>query len=189
MGNNGTRNIAVLLDSLQQHCFNRRIADELVEMAPRPMRLEIVDISRLGLYRPELVASPPPEWVLFRQQILAADGVLFVTNKNNRTVPGVLRNALEIAAHPDDRNAWAGKPGGIVSVSAEGIMRSSAERHLRQALLSRDVPVMDLPPDHHLARTPLFGTTSLRLTNEEIHLFLEQFVEMFHGWVRTGYLH
>lgn len=188
MGTDGTRHIAVLLDTLQKHSFNRRLAHELVELAPRKLRLEIVDISRLSLYEPDAVASPPPAWKLFREQIKAADGLLFVTKENSRAISGVLRNALDIGSHPDRKNAWAGKPGGIMSVSTEGIARGAGNRQLRQALVSRNVPVME-PPDRYVTNGRLLFDPLGRLMSNEIHRFLQEYVDAFHGWVRSGYLH
>jgi len=184
----GTRNVAVLLGSLQKRSCNRRIADELAEIAPRTLRLEIVDISRLSLYTQNLDAAPPLEWVLFRQQILAADGLLFMTTENSRTVPGILKNALEIGARPCNRNAWAGKPCGIVSISPDGIARGRTDRHLRRALLLQDVPVMEQPDARIRHGTLLFDSTG-RLVNVEIRCFLQQFVAAFQNWVDSGHLH
>lgn len=188
MGTDGTRHIAVLLDTLQKHSFNRRMADELIGLAPRKLRLEIVEISRLSLYKPDVAASPPPAWKLFREQILAADGVLFVTKENNRSIPGVLRNALDIGSHPDQRNAWAGKPGGIMSISAEGYARSAGNRQLRHALVCINVPVMETPGLSVTDGRMLFDPGG-RLMSSEIRRFLQQFVDSFHGWVQAGYLH
>ncbi|MBW3567690.1 MAG: NAD(P)H-dependent oxidoreductase [Proteobacteria bacterium] len=184
----GIRNVAVLLGSLQKHSCNRRIAHALVDLAPRSLRFEIVEISRLPLYRKERVASPPADWVLFRQQILAADAVLFMATENSRTVPGILENALQVGACGRGPNAWAGKPGGIVSISPEGVARGRTERHLRSALLSRDVPVMDLP---ELPLRPgfLMFDDEGRVANAEFHRFLQQFVTSFQHWVSRGYLH
>lgn len=188
MGTDGTRHIAVLLDTLQKRSFNRRLANELAELAPRKLRLEIVDISRLSLYKPDAIASPPPAWKLFREQIRAADGLLFVTKENNRTVPGVLRNALDIGSHPDQRNAWAGKPGGIMSVSTEGIARIAGNRELRHALACRNVPVME-SPDMSVTDGRMLFDPAGRFMSNETYRFLQQYVDAFHGWVRSGYLH
>lgn len=188
MGTDGTRHIAVLIDTLQKHSLNRQLANELVELAPRRLRLEIVDISRLSIYKPEISTNPPAAWKLFREQIMAADGLLFVTKENNRSIPGVLRNALDIGSHPEQQNAWAGKPGGIMSISAEGIARIAGNRRLRHALSCRDVPVMESPGLSLDDGRMLFDPAG-RLMNNEIHRFLQQFVDSFHGWVRTGYLH
>lgn len=189
MGTDGTRHIAVLLDTLQKHSFSRRLANELTGLAPQKLRLEMVDISRLSLFQDS--GNEPanrPDWKLFREQILAADGLLFVTRENNRSIPGVLRNALDIGAHPAQRNAWAGKPGGIVSISTEGVARSASNRQLRHALISRNVPVMDAAESCVSHGRILFDPGG-RLMDSEVHSFLQQFIDAFHGWVRTGYLH
>lgn len=184
----GSRNVAVLLGSLQKHSCNRRIVHTLVDLAPRTLRFEIVEISRLPLYRKERVVSPPADWVLFRQQILAADAVLFMATENARTLPGILKNALQVGACGQGPNAWAGKPGGIVSISPEGVERGRTDRHLRHALLSQGVPVMELPELPLRPGFPMFDDDGY-VANAEFRRFLQQFVMSFQHWVSRGYRH
>src|SRR5690606_41514337 len=111
-----TRHIAVLYGSLCQRSCKRKIAALLEELAPRGLRLEVVDISRLSPYTAERDGDPPAEWRVFRRQIHASDGLLFLAPENSRAVSGCLRNALDVAAPHGGCNAWEGKPGAIVNL-------------------------------------------------------------------------
>jgi chromate reductase len=113
--------IAVLVGSLRKQSFSRKLALNLAKLAPASLKLEIIEIGNLPLYNQDDDASPPAASAAFKQAIKAATGVLFITPEYNRSVPGVLKNAIDIASRPYGQSAWSGKPAGVVSCSPGNI--------------------------------------------------------------------
>src|SRR5687767_8965234 len=113
--------IAVFVGSLRKESFNLKTAKAFMALAPESLSLQIIDISSLPMFNEDLEATPPNEWVTLREQISAADGLLFLTPEYNRSVPGVLKNAIDIGSRPYGKNSWNGKPGAVVSVSIGNI--------------------------------------------------------------------
>ena len=130
-----TRNIAVLVGSLRKESLNRKGARALIALAPAPLKLEIVEIGDLPLYNDDLEAAPPAPWVTFRDRVRPADGVLFVTPEYNRSVPGVLKNAIDIGSRPYGKSVWSGKPCGVMSVSPGPIGAFNANHHIRSSFV------------------------------------------------------
>src|SRR5438094_7996399 len=126
-----TRDVAVLVGSLRKESFNRKRANALAAMAPAPLKLEIVEIRQLPLYNQDDDANPPAASAAFKQRVQKADAVLFVTPEYNRSMPGVLKNAIDIASRPYGKSAWTGKPGAAVSVRPAVIGRCDAILHPR----------------------------------------------------------
>src|SRR3974390_138502 len=116
-----TRNVAVLVGSLRKDSINRKVANALAELAPKGLKLSIVEIGQLPLYNPDVDDKPPAEWTAFRERIRAADAVLFVTPEYNRSVPAPLKNAIDVGSRPYGKSAWSGKPGAVVSASPGAI--------------------------------------------------------------------
>jgi len=142
---NSIRSVAVLVGSLRAEAFSRKLARALSELAPAQLQLEIVEIGQLPHYNQDLDAQPPAEWRAFRERVKAADAVLFVTPEYNRSVPGVLKNAIDVGSRPYGQSVWQGKPGAIISVSTGQIGGFGANHHLRQSLVFIDVPTMQQP--------------------------------------------
>src|SRR5882762_8897242 len=139
------RDVAVIVGSLRKASFNRKTANALAILAPPALKLEIAEVGDLALYNEDLEANIPPAWAAFRARIRRADAVLFVTPEYNRGIPGAMKNALDVASRPYGHNAWAGKPGAVVSVSPGAIGAFGAHHHLRQSLVFLDVPVLQQP--------------------------------------------
>ena len=112
-----THNVAVIVGSLRKGSFNRQVAHALAELAPAGLKLEIVEIGQLPLYNQDSDDNPPAVFTEFRNRIKAADALLFVTPEYNRSIPGALKNALDVASRPYGHSAWDGKPGAVVSAS------------------------------------------------------------------------
>jgi len=113
--------IAVIVGSLRKESYNLKTAKALMALAPESLSLELLNIADLFMFNQDLEATPPQEWTRFREQILAADGLLFLTPEYNRSVPGVLKNAIDVGSRPYGQNAWDGKPAAVVSVSIGAI--------------------------------------------------------------------
>ncbi|HET7924733.1 MAG TPA: NAD(P)H-dependent oxidoreductase [Rhodanobacteraceae bacterium] len=176
------RDIAVLVGSLRKESFNRKTAKTLIEIAPKSLVLEIVEIGALALYNEDLEADPPREWTTFRERIGRADGVLFVTPEYNRGVTAVIKNAIDVASRPHVENRWNGKPGGVVSVSIGAIGGFGANHHLRQSLVFVNVPPLQQPEVYIGEAAKLFDESG-RMTNEKTRAFLGKFIEAYAAWV------
>jgi chromate reductase len=140
-----SRKVAVFVGSLRKGSFNRMAAKALAALAPVELQLEIVDIGQLPLYNQDYDDAPPSQWVELRGKIKAADAVLFVTPEYNRSVPGVLKNALDVGSRPYGHSAWDRKPAAVVSVSPGAIGGFGANHHLRKSLVFLNVPTMPQP--------------------------------------------
>jgi len=137
--------IAIVVGSLRKDSINRKIARSICAFASDQLDCTIVEIGTLPLYDQDSDASPPPEYVRFREQIAAADGVLFCTPEYNRGVPGVLKNAIDVGSRPYGASVWDKKPAAIVSASPGAIGGFGANHQLRQACTFLNMPVMQQP--------------------------------------------
>jgi chromate reductase, NAD(P)H dehydrogenase (quinone) len=176
-----TRDIAVLVGSLRKGSFNRMTAHALIELAPEILKLEIVEFRDLPLYDQDLDAAPPAPWTAFRERIRRADAALFVTAEYNRSIPGVLKNAIDVGSRPYGHSAWNGKPAGIISVSPGAIGAFGANHHLRQSLVFLNMPAMQQPEAYIANCAPLFDQG--KLTNESTRKFLRSFLDAFSPWI------
>jgi chromate reductase len=180
-----TRDVAVFVGSLRKDSINLKVAHALIELAPSTLKLGIVEIGQLPLYNQDLEASPPPEWVAFRERVHGADAVLFVTPGYNRSVPAALKNALDVGSRPKERNVWNGKPGAVVSASPGAIGGFGANHHLRQSLVFLNVPTMQQPEVYVGGADKLFGADG-KLINDGTRKFLGQFMVSFASWITTN---
>ena len=180
------RDIAVFVGSLRKESFNRKLAKALAELAPTSLKLEIVEIGQLPLYNQDF-DEDPSVYVEFRARVRAADGVLFVTPEYNRSVPGALKNALDVASRPYGQSAWNGKPGPVISASPGPIGEFGANHHLRQSLVFLNVPAMP-QPEAYLGGADKFFANG-KLTNDGTRKFLQQFIDAFASWIATNAKH
>jgi chromate reductase len=175
-----TRDIAVIVGSLRRESA----ANALIELAPAPLGLEIVEIGGLALYNSDLEDAPPGAWTEFRERIARADGVIFVTPEYNRSVPGVLKNAIDVASRPYGHNRWDGKPGAVVSASPGAIGGFGANQHLRQSLVFLNVPPLQQPETYLGHADKLFDEAG-KLVNDGTREFLEKLMHAYAAWVET----
>ncbi len=178
------RDVAVFVGSLRKESFSRKIALALAKLAPQ-LRFEIVEIRGLSFYDQDLDDAPPAPWVALRDRIRRADGVLFVTPEYNRSVPGVLKNAIDIASRPYGKSAWAGKPAAILSVTPGGLGAFGANHHLRQSLVFLDMPTM-AQPEAYIANVASLMNDGGEITNEQTRALLTKFGEAFAAWVERN---
>jgi len=137
--------IAALVGSLRKESLNMKMAKELISLAPDSMSVEIVNIGDLPLYNEDLEAAVPPQWRRFREELSGFDGVLFVTPEYNRSVRGVLKNAIDSASRPYGDNAWDGKPAAIMGASIGMLGTARAQYHLRQSMVFLNMHPMNGP--------------------------------------------
>ena len=177
--------IAVIVGSLRKESFNLKTAKALIGIAPESLSLEILNIANLPMFNEDLEATPPNEWKVFREQIISSDGLLFLTPEYNRSVPGVLKNAIDVGSRPYGQNSWNGKPAAIVSVSIGNISGFGANHHLRQSLTFVNVPAMAQPEAYIGGAAALFDDKG-KLTNDSTKAFLISFLAAFEKWVDTN---
>jgi chromate reductase len=142
-----TLNVAVLVGSLRRTSFNRQVALAAMALAPDSLAMEIVEIGDLPLYNEDLEDAPatPHSCLMFRDRIRRVDAVLFVTPEYNRSVPGGLKNALDVGSRPRVESVWSGKPCAVISVSFGALGAFGANHHLRQSFVFLDMPAMQQP--------------------------------------------
>lgn len=177
-----SKNIAVIVGSLRKESFSRKIAKALIALAPESLSLEILEIGELQMYNQDLEEVPPAAWTEFRSRLKGFDGVLFVTPEYNRSVPAVMKNAIDIGSRPYGKNSWDGKPGGIVSVSPGALSGFGANHHLRQSLVFVNVPAMQQPEAYIGNAAKLFDNNG-KLTDESTREYLRKFIDAYAKWV------
>jgi chromate reductase len=161
------------------------MAHALIALAPVNLKLTIVEIGNLPLYNQDLDGSPPGPWVAFRERIQASNAVIFVTPEYNRSVPGVLKNAIDVGSRPYGHSVWNRKPGAIVSCSPGAIGGFGSNHHLRQSLVFLNMPAMQQPEAYIGGADKLFGPDG-KLVNEGTGKFLQSFMNAFVGWVEAN---
>jgi len=183
-----TRKIAVIVGSLRKQSFNRKMAQALMSSAPASLSCEIVEIGQLPLYNqdPDDEGHPPAEWVAFRERMRAFDGVLFVTPEYNRSLPGALKNAIDVGSRPYGKSIWGGKPAAIVSVSPGAIGGFGANHHLRQSLVFLNMPAMQQPEAYIGGAASLFDDAG-NLVNDNTRSFVKGFMESFARWAAASH--
>lgn len=180
-----TKKIAVIIGSLRKASLNRKMAQAVISLAPASLQLEIVEIGQLPLYNEDDDANPPAAWTSFRKAVAGCDGVLFFTPEYNRSVPGVLKNAIDVGSRPYGQSVWSGKPGAVISVSPGAIGGFGANQHLRQSFVFLDVPCMQQPEAYIGGAAALFDEGG-KLTNDKTREFLTKFIEKYERWVDTN---
>jgi chromate reductase len=149
------------------------------------LQCEVLEISQLSMYNQDLDGSPPREWVEFKGRIKACDAILFVTPEYNRSVPGVLKNAIDVGSRPYGKSVWSGKPGAVVSNSPGAISGFGANQHLRQSMVFLDVPMLQQPEAYIGGVAELFDADG-KVKNEKTREFLKQFMNAFAAWVERN---
>lgn len=179
------RNVAVLVGSLRKESLNLKLAHALIGMAPATLKMEVVEIGQLPLFNQDWEAAPPPAVTQFKQRIASADAVLFLTPEYNRSVPGVLKNAIDVGSRPYGQSAWSGKPGAVISVSPGAIGAFGANQHLRQSMVFLDVPMMAQPEAYIGGAAKLFDAQG-GIANDETRQFLQKFLQAFVQWIERN---
>lgn len=176
--------VAVVIGSLRKGSFSRLVARALAELAPATLDLGIVEIRDLPLYDQDAdtEGAVPPAWAQFREEVGRADAVLFVTPEYNRSVPGVLKNAIDVGSRPYGSSVWDGKPAAIMSVSPGAIGAFGANHHLRQSLVFLNMPILQQPEAYVGGVAKLFGEDG-KLLDQGTEAFFRAFIDAFAAWV------
>lgn len=175
--------VGVIVGSLREGAFTRLVARASFELAPPSLQLFEIEIGALPHYNHDLETdAAPAEWTRFREQVKSADGILFVTPEYNRSIPGVLKNALDVGSRPWGMSAWNGKPAAVISQSPGALGGMAAAHHLRQVLLAVNLAAMPHPEAYIFASGSLFDDSG-RLRSEPTREFLTDFMLAFGAWI------
>ncbi len=170
--------VGIIVGSLRKESYSRKIAKNVAELFPADYETEFVEIGNLPLYNEEYDGNSPEEYATFRNAIKELDAVLFVTPEYNRSVPGVLKNALDVGSRPYGESVWNGKPAAIISQSISNLSGFGANHHLRQSLAFLNMPVVQ-QPEVYIANSQDLIDENGKINNEETIQFLQSFVDAF----------
>lgn len=173
--------IAVLVGSLRKDSFNRQLAQALTKMAPQGWQFKISRIDDLPLYNQDDDAQQAEPVQRLKAEIAAARGVVFVTPEYNRSIPGVLKNAIDLASRPWGQSKWAGKPAAVCGVSTGAVGTAVAQAHLRSVLSFLAMPEIGQPEMYIQWKDGLVDNGAIGAASRE---HVQKFVDAFVAWVR-----
>jgi chromate reductase len=178
--------IAVLVGSLRQDSYNRRLARAVERLMPSQYRFAYLRLDDLPLYSQDMDARYPPAASQLKQEIASAQALLFVTPEYNRSIPGMLKNAIDIASRPYGTNSFAGKPGAVLGISVGAIGTALAQSHLRMVLAYLDVHVLGQPEVYMQFKDELIAPDG-EISNESTKRFLQGFAERYVDWIEHAF--
>lgn len=174
--------VAVLVGSLRKDSFNHKLATAIIKLAPAPLAMEIIAIGDLPFYNEDLDNTiPPPSYTQFREKIQTADAILIVSPEYNRSVPAVLKNALDVGSRPYGKNVWNLKPTAVITASTGGIGGFGANHHIRQSLTFLNMPCLQ-QPEAYLGNIADSFDKEGNLT-ERTAGFVKNFITAYEQWV------
>jgi chromate reductase len=179
-----TYRIAVLVGSIRRESLNRKLADALIRLAPADFTFHHLRIDDLPLYNQDDEEHPTEGMQRLRREIAEADGLMIVTPEYNRSISGVLKNALDVGSRPYGHNAWEGKPAGIIGLSSGACGTAMAQQHLRNILAVLDVPTMAQPEAFIGYYEGLFDENGD--VGPKSRDFLQGWMNRFVAWVRVN---
>lgn len=174
--------VAVIVGSLRKESFSLKIAKAFAKIAPASLKLEIVTLHGLSFFNQDMEANPPADWVKFRETIQKSDAVLFVSPEYNRSVPGVLKNAIDVASRPYGKSSFLGKPVGIVANSPGPLGGVAAAMHLKALLPGICGPIMQQPEIYLNGVGDAFDDKG-ELTKEALEKVLKDYIAAFAAWI------
>jgi chromate reductase, NAD(P)H dehydrogenase (quinone) len=175
-------NVAVVVGSLRKQAFSLKIANAFAKLAPASLNLNVMTLEGISFFNQDLEAAPPADWVKFRELLQGSDAVLFITPEYNRSIPGVLKNAIDVASRPYGKSSLLGKPVGIVSNSPGPLGGVSAAKHLQQILPGISGPILQQPEIYLNGIGDAFDEAG-NLTKESLRPVLQQYIDAFAAWV------
>jgi len=176
------RDVVAIVGSLRTASLNRKMTNALREAAAGSLAIDEVAIGDLALYNEELEQDVPAPWTAFRNRVRRADAVLFATPEYNRSVPGLLKNAIDVGSRPYGKSVFSRKPAAIVSVTGGALGAFGANHHLRQSLVFLDMPTLQQPEMYIGGAGKMFDEEG-RLVYDDIRPLLKKFVDAFTAWI------
>lgn len=180
------RSVALIVGSLRKESFSRKLANALIPLARPALDMHIVEIRDLQLYNEDAEKDPPHTWTSFRDTIRPVEAVLFVTPEYNRSVPGCLKNAIDVGSRPYGSSVWSGKPCAVISNSPGNIGGFGANHHLRQSLVFLDMPVLQQPEAYISGSNKLVNDKG-EIEDQGKREYLTKILHAFADWIeKTG---
>jgi chromate reductase len=177
-----THPIVVIVGSLRKDSFTLKIANALAKLAPASLKLDVVTLNGISFFNQDLEATPPADWTAFRERIQKSDGVIFVTPEYNRAIPGVLKNAIDVASRPYGKSSFIGKPTGIISNSPGPLGGVSAAKTLQNILPGITGPILGQPEIYLNGVGDAFDDKG-ELTKESLKTVLKQYIDAYATFV------
>ena len=175
-------NIVTIAGSLRKDSFSLKIAHALAKLAPASLKLEVITPAGISFFNQDLEGAPPADWLAFREKLQKSDGVIFVTPEYNRAIPGVLKNAIDVASRPYGKSSFLGKPIGIISNSPGPLGGVSAAKHLQNILPGISGPIMGQPETYLNGIGDAFDENG-QLTKESLQKVLQQYLDAFAAFI------
>ncbi|MGH7226695.1 MAG: NADPH-dependent FMN reductase [Gemmataceae bacterium] len=171
-----------MVGSLRKESFSLKIANALAKLAPATLKLDVTTLHGISFFNQDLEANPPADWLAFRERLQRSNGVLFVTPEYNRSIPGVLKNAIDVGSRPYGKSSFNGKPTGIVANSPGALGGVSAAKHLQNILPGIAGPIMQQPEVYLNAVGDAFNDKG-ELVKEPVQKVLQQYVDAFAAFI------
>lgn len=175
--------IGVIVGSLRKESINVNLANALIKLAPKEFSFKNILIGDLPLYNQDDDQNPAPAVKRLKSEITACDGLLFVTPEYNRSMPGVLKNAIDHASRPYGQSAWSGKPAGVIGASVGAMGTALAQQHLRNVLAYLDVPTLGQPEVFIQVKPDFFEAEGN--INVDSKAFLQNWMNSYVAWIKT----
>jgi chromate reductase len=170
--------IVTIVGSLRKESFALKVANALAKLAPDALKLDVTTLHDISFFNQDLEGAPPADWVAFREKLQKSSGVLFVTPEYNRSIPGVLKNAIDVASRPYGKSSFLGKPIGIISTSPGPLGGVSAAKHLQNMLPGISGPIMGQPETYLNGIGDAFNDKG-ELVKEALQKVLQQYLDAF----------
>lgn len=171
-------NIVTIAGSLRKDSFSLKIANALAKLAPASLKLDVITPAGISFFNQDIEGAPPADWLAFREKLQKSNGVLFVTPEYNRSIPGVLKNAIDVASRPYGKSSFLGKPVGIISNSPGLLGGVSAAKHLQNVLPGISGPVLQQPEIYLSSVGDAFDADG-NLTKDSLKTVLQQYIDAF----------
>ena len=175
-------NVVVIVGSLRKESFTRKIAHALAKLAPETLKLNLVPLHDISFFNQDLEATPPADWLAFREKLQKSDGILFITPEYNRSIPGVLKNAIDVGSRPYGKSSFNGKPTGIVSNSPGPLGGVAAAKHLQNILPGISGLIMQQPEIYLNGVGDAFDDKG-ELSKDALRGVLKQYIDAFAAFV------
>jgi len=176
-------NIVTIAGSLRKESFSLKIANALAKLAPDTLKLEVITPAGISFFNQDLESAPPADWLAFRDKLQKSNGVLFITPEYNRSIPGVLKNAIDHASRPYGQSAWAGKPAGVLGISVGAIGTACAQQHLRTILAYLDMPTLGQPEVFLTAKEGFFDASGA-FASDGTKTFVQGWMDTYVAFVK-----
>jgi len=178
--------ILVIVGSLRKESYTLKIANALARLAPATLKLDVLTLHGISFYNQDIEGTPPADWLTFREKIQKSDGVLFVTPEYNRSIPGVLKNAIDVASRPPGKSSLLGKPIVLVGNAPGQLGGVCAVKHLQNILPSISGPVLGQPEIYLNGVGDAFDDKG-NLVKESLQKVLQQYVDAFAAFIERHY--